>query len=258
MIIPTDFKPYFWGLLYGLLLLGFWYLSVILVELTILSDRAPSTAKDLFIPGIGTFVGAFAAFKFNIHKDKENEKNNKIMAVNKALNVLSRQYSHLKNYYDQFIVPVNKSSLAWFELMPTLEYRRNNINFNQEELSFLLSSHGQLVQKLSREEDTYIMINGLINTRWNVFEKNVYPKMEKAGLGATGTITSSALESILGSRTVGILESTYKGIIETLPLNIKGLKSIHNELRRSILDLYPDSKPIRIDFDQAIDDDSAK
>ena len=148
-------------------------------------------------------------------------------------------------YRRQFIEPLRGKSTAFLEIQPSLYLLEDNINFNVENLFFLLKSDSiNFVGELMVEKSRFQSALDAINERSRVHRFEVQPTLEKAGFMQGGNYTVEQIEAILGSRLYHTIKSSTDQVITHVDETIISLKSAGDKLSNLLKGIFPGERII--------------
>ncbi len=253
----TAYQPYIMGLVYGVAILLLFIAYGLFIEQLLVENNLYDTVVGivkLSAPFIGTFLGAYYAFKFNTKITQNEKRRNNIDAVNQAILVLVGQYSQIINIENQSIKPAIREGNTWYTIQPAYQFKRVLEGSNFTALSFLIASHGLVVQKLAREEDTYVTICELMQLRFNAFENEVHPALMAAEYKTGSEAPIDEIAGFLRPTTLAKLKFSAESIVDLMAKSKIGIRLVYQELCDALLDVYPDANPLQIDFDLEVPD----
>jgi len=208
-----------------------------------------------YVPALATllaaFYGAKFAFQFQKEKEEENGKEKKILDGNLAIFNLMRMANTLLVYRKQFIEPFRGKPTAFLEMPPSLELLEDDINFEIENLFFLLNADeinfiGELVVEKSRFQKAL----DAINDRSKIHRFEIQPVLEKSDLVQGGNYTLTEIENILGERLHQTIIQGTEQVIDHVDKTINSINSVGNKLTDILKKLFPGEKIISFEFEE--------
>lgn len=208
-----------------------------------------------YVPALATLVAAFygAKFAFQFQREKEEEKNKEkqILDGNLAIFNLMRMANTLFVYRKQFIEPYRGKPTAFLEMPPSLELLENDINFNVENLFFLLNSNEiNFIGELVVEESRFRKALDAINDRSKVHRFEVQPTLEKAGIVQGGNYTFQQIEGVLGERLHHTITQATEQVVAHVDETINSLKSAGEKLSGILKNIFPGERIISFKFEE--------
>ena len=128
------------------------------------------------------FIGATAAFFWErLTRRKEREKE-LVAAGNRAIFIISRQFSVLNQLKAQIIDPVRNDPDAWVKMSAVLPRSHEDLRFDIGSLQFLLDSESpNILNELLVEEDRFFEAMKTINERSHKHYNELQPRMAGHG-----------------------------------------------------------------------------
>ena len=207
-----------------------------------------------YVPSLATLLAAFygAKFAFQFQSEKEENKNKEkhILDGNMAIFNLMRMANTLFVYRNQFIEPFRGRPTAFLEMPPSLDLLEDNINFNAENLFFLLNSDEiNFIGELAVEKSRFQSALDAINYRSRVHIIEVQPTLEKAGIVQGGDYTFQQIEEILGERLHHTIKQATDQVITHVDETISSLKSAGDKLSNILRITFPGERIISFKFE---------
>jgi hypothetical protein len=216
-----------------------------------------SEAEILMLDGIvtllttlvGAFSGAWAAFKYQEHKEISQLTKDRRAAVNRALHTIYNLWNIQRQYQTEVIDLYRGKPDVWLNMQATPPPSFGLTTFQAEELSFFLESkHAQMYADLMLEEHRFQIAMNLINMRSSVALNEAWPRLGAAKIEVGESMDLNRMTKIIGIDVEQKLRKLTEGIIEHIDENEKSIREIHDRLREGFLDIYPDQKIIEIEF----------
>ncbi|MFC1825390.1 hypothetical protein ACFL9T_21975 [Thermodesulfobacteriota bacterium] len=198
---------------------------------------------------LATFFGASAAFFLERRTKKKEYKQVSLSSANRALFILSRQFSILNQFRNQVLNPLRDDPGAWINIPAILPKTHEDLRYDIGSLQFLFeSADPNLLTELLMEEDRFFEAIKTINARSNKHSNELQPKLAALGVKEGTYCTDFELEKTLGIDLVGSMKSLTKSMVEHVDEGIDGLKAIHDKLISTFTELFLDEKIIEIKF----------
>lgn len=215
----------------------------------ILSGKHWNIFFTSYVPALATLLAAFygAKFAFQFQKEKEEKKNKEkhILDGNLAIYTLLRMFNTLLVYQKQFIEPHRGKPTAFLEMPPSLELLEDDINFNAENLFFLLNSDEiNFIGKLVVEKSRFQKALDAINERSKVHRFEIQPRLEKSGIVQGGNYTFKGIEEILGERLNHTIIQATEQVIASVDETIHSLNNAGKELSEILKKIFPGERII--------------
>jgi len=207
-----------------------------------------------YVPALATllaaFFGAKYAFQFQNEKEERQHKEKNILNGNLAIFDLMRMANTLLVYRKQIIDPVREKPTAFLEMPPSLDLLENDINFNAENLFFLLQSgEVNFVGELVVENRKFQSALDAINDRSKIHRFEVQPTLEKAGIVQGGNYTFQQIEDILGERLHFTIQQATQQVITSVDETIDSLKNAGDNLSKILKEIFPGEQIISFKFE---------
>lgn len=195
--------------------------------------------KELILAFIGTFFGAWAAFRFELTERTRSARKDESAAGRRALLVLCNQYGHTKRYYEQALKEYVNDEFRWLKLQP-FDAFHSFLRLDVNSLGFLLDSpEPNLIQEILLAEEAFLKLVTTVHQRNNVHLNQLQVAIQ--------TLTADFIPSnedkireILGQRLVAVLKdltnSTYDLTESILKLNEVSFNRLNTYLNQH----YPD------------------
>jgi hypothetical protein len=194
---------------------------------------------------IGTFLGAFLAYRLNEHREDTKERAQRKIALNRALFVLGRQINALsyiwRTHMQQFQEPLERA-FNWPSLRPP---PFTDLKQQIEDLEFLLDSHAEVLMRATIEDERFHQALSAIHTRSDFHVSEIQPTLMRTGLNrrdVTGVMIRAAIGDQLYERAVNQAAIAYQ-LVEG---SRHSLVEMQDELHRIAKSLYPADLFIRV------------
>lgn len=200
---------------------------------------------------VAAFAGAWFAFLFE-RKHKQNEENaRQIAAGNRALYTIFNLWNVQAQIKKEVIDPHRGRSDAWLNMAANFPSRYGLTVFEAGELSFLLGKESTLYSNLLLEEQRFDLAIQLVESRSRTILNEAWPRLAAAEVGIGDARESTEIEHIVGVDTTRKLKIFTEGIITNIDENLASLVKVHDELRKVLLELFPNQKFIKVEFSSA-------
>jgi hypothetical protein len=197
---------------------------------------------------LGTFFGAWLAFRFANIKAKREKIDENVAAGNRALFTLTFMYNGVRQHQKEIVEPYRGKRDSWLNLhvgSPLNEER----SFSMKDLSFLMEADPETYQSLFLEEERYRLVVYLVEDHRKIILEHAWPRLEGAGLEIGDGDFETEIKKILGPSIVKRLTVTTDGIIRNIDENEKSHRDAFVRLRAALKKIYPDRKFIQFEFD---------
>ena len=189
---------------------------------------------------VAAFAGAYFAFKFQAaSKEKETVAANITGALDGMFTLL-RMLNRVGAYRNQIVNPVRDQRLRFFSMPPTHEVTEE-INFSWASLTFLMGTpHANVLADISLAHTKFQTLVSAIVQRNSIMLEHVQPRAAAAGLRQGElAVTEASIEGLIGHRIYASLERLTDDIIEFTDASYLELSQNIDNLRTSILNIYP-------------------
>ncbi len=120
---------------------------------------------EFLLAGLGTFSGAWFAFRFERRSKSEDQAEGRRSALRKTLFVLAMQRSFLENFIRLYLEPYQEDPIRWRRLPQFLQLPLQE-QLDLEGLSFLLDSEAsELLYQVSLGQSQFRTLLGVIDAR---------------------------------------------------------------------------------------------
>ena len=124
--------------------------------------------KELILAFIGTFFGAWAAFKFQIAEQARKDKKGEAAAGRRALLVLCNQYGQTKRFYMQALSKFKDDPFRWVTLQP-FDAFHSFLRLDVNSLGFLMDcSEPNIIQEVLLAEEAFLVLVTTVHQRNDV------------------------------------------------------------------------------------------
>lgn len=180
---------------------------------------------------IGTFIGAYSAFKLdqNHKKNQENKKN--FIAAKRTQFVLVNHYQTLHNIKKQALDEIKDDENRWILLKPLGSYSKY-LQMDIDSLVYILDTEdANLLNELLVANDRFETAIGTLQMRNNVhlgFQKKLAEEGEKAFDDATTTILKDLTDQL------------YSAVDDSITTNL----ALFDKLKTFIKEKFPNERPL--------------
>lgn len=199
--------------------------------------------KTLF----ATFIGAGLAFISNLYLKKREQDKINICSINATISILGHQFSLLKQYKKEKILPNEK---MLFLITPCLEYKLDYLAVDFKSLSFLFSYDKKIYPDIILQEKRFRNLIQLINYRSQFINNpKIQENIEKfceTQKRTKGDIQE--LKNILGLKNFSIIDDLSKDIYNTINELLTNTTECKNELMKIGIKIYGNKKIIKTLF----------
>jgi hypothetical protein len=197
-------------------------------------------------PLIGTFLGAFLAFRIQEVKDRRAELRGQIEVVNKTLLTLASQYNHLFNYNRNVLIQHEHPMERIISLQATGLGDRFDARIVTEDLVFLAyRGEANLLMELSVEQGRFDSAREVVALRCELMVKEIFPLVEQHGLLGQ-MITMAQLEAAFGERLFGTLVTATEQVYAHVPSTVESILQASNKLHAAAKRLFPGVQFIKV------------
>jgi len=209
--------------------------------------------KDLvaaLVTLIATFVGAWAAFRFESRRRKVEEDDKRIGAANRALYVVYHYWNLLEQFRKEVLEPYRGRKDAWLNLAAHPAAPAPTDRFQPNDLQFLLQvEHADTYVTLMLEEQRVMLALNLIAARSDLVLNEVFPRMASADKGVGQPVAFDEIECVLGVDVTHKLKELTASIFRNVDEDLASLKTAHDKMRSTMKSLYPDRKFLQVVFE---------
>jgi hypothetical protein len=220
-------------------------ITVLVFSLFILYLAAKSFAAKDWLSAFGTlvasFIGEWFAFSFARYQRDQERIENEISAGNRALFILTRMYNETRQYQKEVVAPYRGKQDAWLNLNigPRLS---GSLSFDLKDLSFVLDADPAIFADVILEEVRHSTLANLIDRHSELILRQVWPRLEDAGLKIGDASTQGEVEEIIGPSAASQLKTITSGIIHNCDENEKSLRVAFSSLPAVLKKSHPDRK----------------
>lgn len=205
------------------------------------------SAKDIgtvVLTGISTLIGALYAFRLTERKEKNDERANRIHALNKAIFLIGRQLNAVQSIRNE-IAPYSTPDKRLFGCKAAMPPDYSDLRVDFESLSFLLeSADPDLLFRLSVEQDGFYVTMRAISLRAQYYVDQFQPAWVASGINP-GRITQEDARFKIGELVFDSAVNYTDAMFDALDEAASRLQKILDELRKFSSHLYPGEKFLR-------------
>jgi hypothetical protein len=195
-----------------------------------------------FIAAIGSFAGAFFAFRFEKTLRDKDRVETEVASGNRALFTLFQIWNKQKQYQIDVVEKYRNKEDAWLNLAASPSIGDNSLIFDLKELSFLLQKKGSIFQFAILEADRFRNISQIIDQRNSLVLAEVFPRFSAAGLVIGQQIDAEIMKEILTVGIVRQLEILSAAIIRNTDENVASSREAFRKLRTALMKIHPEKK----------------
>lgn len=200
-----------------------------------------AAVRELGVAAIGTFVGAWAAFRLERIQRRREKREEEVLAGNEALFVITDQANYLLQLRRRWLEEVESNPFRWMVLQvcETESPRR----LSEVNLRFLVASTDlNLLPALQVADRTVSQIGRLIEQRNELHRNGLQPAVEGAAPAGTPALTAEQIAAALGPRRSKLLsvltDSIYDGVARAKEQN----EAVFRRLQTHLKARYPGAK----------------
>ncbi len=191
---------------------------------------------------VGTFFGAWFAFRFEKSLRDRDRVETDVASGNRALFILLQIWNKQKQYQNDVVAIYRNKEDAWLNLAATMSIGDNSLIFDLKELSFVLQKKGSVFQFAILEADRFRSISQIIDQRNNLVLSEVFPRLSAAGLVIGQQVDANIVKNILTIGTVRQLEILTAAIIKNIDENVASSREVFRKLRAALREIHPEAK----------------
>lgn len=222
----------------GYLLLALFLLAAILLAAAFGHIDGKAVVGWLF-PLIGTFLGAFLAFRFQELNDRRAEQRRQISAINRTLLAIAAQFNHLFAYERGVLAHFVEKGERMLNLPASGLGSRFDDRLIIEDLTFLADhGHAQLLMDLSVEQGRFDCAREVVAARCEMMVNVIQPLIEKHGLNRR-VVSSDEVMAVFGERIFGALETATDQVYFHVPSTIESLLATSGMLHAAAKKMFP-------------------
>ena len=179
---PSDYPLWFWLVVVITLLLFavnlFFFLAPEIAFVTWVGKAGISGKELLTGVGalIGSFVGAWFAFRFAQYQRKQEKHNGEVAAGNLALFTLTVMFSELRQHQKEIVEPYRGKADAWLNLHVS-QPLNPNLRFEIKDLVFVMQADAAVFQQLLLEESRFQLAAYLIEEHRRLALVETWPRL---------------------------------------------------------------------------------
>jgi len=208
--------------------------------------------KNLLAAFVGTFVGAYVAFKLEQKTRALEQVRMRSTEGNLALLTLFQMFNELRQFQKEVIATVPERPGRWMTMKVTFPQSGSKLGFDASRLAFLLECEDKnLLPEVLLEARRFDLAIEMINRRSHLMLEKIFPALSAAGLRQEEKkVPEGLVTAILGPALSSEADSLTEQIITNVNEDVQSLKGIFDKLRLALVKLLPKQKFIRVDFDQ--------
>ena len=199
---------------------------------------------------VASFAGAWAAFRFESRRRKNEEDEKCVGAANRAIYVVYHYWNILEQFRKEALEPHRGRSDAWLNLAVHPAAPVPTDNFQPNDLQFLLQTgQAETYVMLMLEEQRFLLALDLIKARSELVLNEVRPRMSAAGIELRQPMLPERIEKVLGIDATHKLKEITAALYKNVDEDLVSLREAHDKLRATMKSLYPCKKFVQVVFD---------
>lgn len=208
---------------------------------------------------VGTFVGAYVAFRLERNARASEEVRQRATDGNLALLTLLQMFNNLRQFEEEIIGTAPDPAGRWLKMRVTFPQTGIDLRFDAPHLAFLLECDDtNLLQEVLLEERRFKLAIDMINRRSHLMLEKVHPKMAAAGIQRGQNIVEKHIQELLGPALSAEAEQLAEGIVVNVREDIQSLRQTFDKLRLALLALLPGQKFMKAEFPMPTHTDSGE
>lgn len=197
-------------------------------------------AKALF-PFLGTFVGAFLAFRLQEYREELKDERARIASLNRALLVLGVQHNEIRGYL-KLMAPYKSEIEMAFNFPAIQPQEKLEISQKFDDLDFLLrSSDPNLLFELIIEQGRFDQAIAAIRVRNIFYVQELQPVLAQKKLN-NKLLSRMDLEKEVGEYLFGGAVNGANSMVSHVRDSNESLPALFDKLRKISKELYPSEK----------------
>ena len=209
------------------------------------------SASEFILPALSTlaaaFLGAWYAFSLQDNKNRREQEDRQIAALNLAIFALARKQSKLQNIIDQVLEPWKTNPVRFLMMPPTHDLEKDDIAIDFSALAYLLETkHSNLLGHLAIAVAKYRSAIDALNLRSALHKNDVQTRLEAASTIGNEPVTLAEIRQALGERLFITLEQATDQAIGAAPRALEHVTDISAQLTNAGRSLFPPGRVIRI------------
>lgn len=214
-----------------------------------------SRLPEFLAAGIGTFVGAYVAFRLERSDRKRNEIAARAVQGNLALFTLLKMWEHLRQYANDVLENSPSDDSRWLNLKVTDPRPPDDLAFDPEKLAFLFEGENKnLLSELFLQQRRYRVSIGWINHHSELIRERIWPLLVAGGIKRGTQYDPRRIQEVVGDGLIMEARAVTDALVTSIPDNLISMKQTFHALRRQLAEVVPGEKFIRVQFgDEAMD-----
>jgi len=200
---------------------------------------------------LAAFLGAWFAFLLQSRREKRNEKNANVAALNKVQINLVQQLNALTIFNKDFIQPYKEHPARWIAIPAAPHRDYSKLQIDGGSLSFLIENNlSVLISKILVVEEKFKEVINIINLRSNVHIGRLQPRLEEIGFkeGEPFEASPEAVEKMLGVRLVSELTRLTEGLISLTEDAIQSHEDTIQEIKNAGSEIFPNKRVLSFKY----------
>ena len=198
---------------------------------------------------LATLTGGLLTFGFVLLKARRDRKESEIAGGTRALFTLMEMWNATKQHQKEIVDPYRDRTDAWLNLHvgPPLN---PTLALDLKDLTFLMQKAPKVLADVLMEGNRYRLATYLVEEHRRLAIQDVWPKLEAAGMKLEGPPRPEAeVEDIIGPAALKQMKVTTAAIITNFDENVESLRAAFTALRSTLLQLFPKTKFVNINFE---------
>lgn len=203
---------------------------------------------------IAAYGGAKYAFTIQNKSNKEQRDAENLAAGNMALFMLMRYHNKFLNIERQMIGSMRTHPHRHHFIRPSLVGEGESLQFDFSSLSFIISSHANILGAMSALEQDIKGTFEIIDQRSRIHFEQLQPtveRLENERAPDTG-VSVEEVEAALGTKSTSHLKSCTEYMIRGVDRALENSKALSVELGQALLQKFPDAQVIKIADDDSV------
>lgn len=200
---------------------------------------------------LAAFLGAWFAFMLQNRREKKNEINKNLAALNKVQINLVQQLNALTIFNKDFIQPYKSHPVNWVAIPAAPPRNYTHLKIEAGSLSFLIEQNSSaLISKILIVEEEFQEVMNLINLRSEVHVGRLQPKLEEIGFkeGKSFDKSLEEVENFLGDRLVGEMKRLTNGLISSIEDAITSHEEVIKEIKATGTKVFPKKRVLSFQY----------
>jgi hypothetical protein len=197
---------------------------------------------------VGTFVGAWLAFRFAKTARDQTKADDNVTAGNLALFTLTTMWNQTRQHQKEVVAEYRNREDAWLNL-PAASPLNEKLTFELKDLAFVAQLAPTAFANLLMEQERFRLAAYMVEEHRRIALEEAWPKLAAAGITMNEGRPVEEVERALGPGITRQLKVITAGIINNFDENEASLKKAFVELRSALLKIFSERKFINFKFD---------